>query len=85
MYEDALGHFTGNALLVYLRKEALAYAIKHQNDFWFRPEDAPSSGKNIGVTEADFSYKKHQDGDEVVSKMTRAEKKAAKRVRADLN
>jgi HIV Tat-specific factor 1 len=85
MYEDAQGNFTGSALLVFFKKESISNAITGQHNSWFRPEDAGSSSKNIRVMAADFSFKKNKDGDEIVSKMSRADKKASERVRAELN
>lgn len=53
------------------------------DDYWFRIED--QSQGTIRVKEADFSYKRNKDGDQIASKLTRKDKKASERNRADLN
>ena len=53
------------------------------DEYYFRIED--QSQGTIRVKEADFSYKKHKDGDEIASKLTRKDKKASERNRAELN
>ena len=83
MYTDDKGDFNGEALIVFFKKESIALAIKMMDDYWFRPED--QSHGTIRVKEADFSYKKNKDSDQIVSKLTRKDRKASERNRADLN
>lgn len=83
MYTDDEGNFNGEALIVYFKKDSIDLAIRMMDDYFFRIEDQ-SSG-TIHVKEAEFSYKKHKDGDQVASKLTRKDKKASERNRADLN
>lgn len=79
MYEDDNGSFKGEALVIYFKKASVAMAIKMADDYWFRPGDT----QKIMVKEADMSYKRHQDGNEV--KLVRKDKKANERNRAELN
>ncbi|KAL6706488.1 hypothetical protein ACN47E_005427 [Coniothyrium glycines] len=83
MYTDDDGNFNGDALIVYFKKDSIKLAIDMMDDYWFRIEDQ-SNGK-IRVKEADFSYKRNKDGDQIASKLTRKDKKASERNRADLN
>ncbi|KAJ4343124.1 hypothetical protein N0V95_006739 [Ascochyta clinopodiicola] len=83
MYTDEEGNFNGDCLIVYFKKDSVELAIRMMDDYYFRIEDQ-SQGK-IKVKEADFSYKKHKDGDEIASKLTRKDKKASERNRAELN
>ncbi|KAI8936288.1 hypothetical protein NX059_006709 [Plenodomus lindquistii] len=83
MYTDDEGNFNGEALIVYFRKDSIALAIDMMDDYWFRLEDQ-AAGK-IRVKEADFSYKRNKDSDQIASKLTRKDKKASERNRADLN
>lgn len=83
MYKDEEGNFNGDCLIVYFKKDSVELAIRMMDDYYFRIEDQ-SQGK-IRVKEADFSYKKHKDGDEIASKLTRKDKKASERNRAELN
>ncbi|KAF9696027.1 hypothetical protein EKO04_005966 [Ascochyta lentis] len=83
MYKDEEGNFNGECLIVYFKKDSVELAIRMMDDYYFRIEDQ-SQGK-IKVKEADFSYKKHKDGDEIASKLTRKDKKASERNRAELN
>lgn len=83
MYKDAEGNFNGDCLIVYFKKESVDLAIRMMDEYYFRIED--QSQGTIHVKEADFSYKKHKDGDEIASKLTRKDKKASERNRAELN
>jgi HIV Tat-specific factor 1 len=53
------------------------------DDYYFRIEE--QNNGTIRVKEADFSYKRNKDSDQIVSKLTRKDKKASERNRADLN
>ncbi|KAF3000131.1 hypothetical protein E8E13_004790 [Curvularia kusanoi] len=83
MYKDEEGNFNGDCLIVYFKKDSVKMAINMMDDYYLRIED--QSQGTIRVKEADFSYKKHKDGDEIASKMTRKDKKASERNRAELN
>jgi len=83
MYKDEDGNFNGDCLIVYFKKDSVHLAIRMMDDYFFRIED--QSQGTIHVKEADFSYKKHKDGDEIASKMTRKDKKTSERNRAELN
>lgn len=83
MYKDEDGNFNGDCLIVYFKKDSVHLAIRMMDDYYFRIED--QSQGTIHVKEADFSYKKHKDGDEIASKMTRKDKKTSERNRAELN
>ncbi|KAF1364772.1 hypothetical protein EJ07DRAFT_98167 [Lizonia empirigonia] len=83
MYKDEEGNFNGDCLIVYFKKDSVELAIRMMDDYYFRIED--QSQGMIRVKEADFSYKKHKDGDEIASKLTRKDKKASERNRAELN
>ncbi|KAJ4991339.1 Splicing factor U2AF-associated protein 2 [Stagonosporopsis vannaccii] len=83
MYKDDEGNFNGDCLIVYFKKESVDLAIRMMDNYFFRIED--QSQGMIRVKEADFSYKKHKDGDEIASKLTRKDKKASERNRAELN
>ncbi|KAH7388709.1 hypothetical protein BKA66DRAFT_56725 [Pyrenochaeta sp. MPI-SDFR-AT-0127] len=83
MYTDDEGNFNGEVLIVYFKKDSIDLAIKMMDDYWFRIED--QSQGTIRVKEADFSYKRNKDSDQIASKLTRKDKKASERNRADLN
>ncbi|KAF1840855.1 uncharacterized protein K460DRAFT_294821 [Cucurbitaria berberidis CBS 394.84] len=83
MYSDDEGNFNGEALIVYFKKDSIDLAIKMMDEYYFRIED--QSQGTIRVKEADFSYKRNKDGDQIASKLTRKDKKASDRNRADLN
>lgn len=83
MYTDDEGNFNGEALIVYFKKDSIKLAVDMMDDYWFRIED--QSNGTIRVKEADFSYKRNKDGDQIASKLTRKDKKASERNRADLN
>lgn len=83
MYTDDEGEFNGEALVVYFKKESIGLAITVLDDYPFRMGD--DSHGPITVKEADFSYKRNKDGDQIASKLTRKDKKASERNRADLN
>lgn len=82
MYTDEEGNFNGDALIVYFKKDSINIAIDMMDDYYFRLEDQ-SQGK-IRVKEADFSYKRNKDGEQIASKLSRKDKKASERNRADL-
>ena len=69
MYKDEDGNFNGDCLIVYFKKDSVHLAIRMMDDYYFRIED--QSQGTIHVKEADFSYKKHKDGDEIASKYGR--------------
>lgn len=81
MYADEDGEFKGEALIVYFKKDSVGMAVRMMDDSWFRPGEGP----NIRVQEADMSYKKIQDGQEVSKKLVRKDKKANERNRAEMN
>lgn len=83
MYTNDEGDFNGEALIVYFKKDSIDLAIRMMDDYFFRIEE--QNHGTIGVKEADFSYKRNKDGDQIASKLTRKDKKAAERNRADLN
>ena len=83
MYLDEEGNFNGEALIVYFKKDSIDLAIKMMDEYYFRIED--QSQGVIRVKEADFSYKRNKDGDDIASKLTRKDRKASERNRADLN
>lgn len=83
MYTDDEGNFNGEVLIVYFKKDSIALAIRMMDDYYFRIEDQTNG--TIRVKEADFAYKKNKDGDQAASKLTRKDKKASERNRADLN
>lgn len=83
MYEDDEGKFNGEALIVYFRKDSIKLAIQMMDDYFFRIED--QSAGRIRVKEADMSYKRNKEGDEIAKKLSRQDKKASERNRADLN
>lgn len=68
---------------MYFKKESVGLAIRMMDDYFFRLEDQ-TKGK-IGVKEADFSYKRHKDGDAIASKLNRKDKKASENNRRELN
>jgi len=82
MYADDKGDFNGEALIVYFKKDSVNMAITLQDDYPFRLGDETSK---TNVQEADMSYKKHTDGQEVKEKLVRKDKKAAERHRAEMN
>jgi HIV Tat-specific factor 1 len=84
MYADNEGKFNGDALIVYFKKDSIGLAIQMMDDYFFRIEEQKEGGK-IRVKEADFSYKRNKDSEQIVSKLTRKDKKASERNRADLN
>jgi HIV Tat-specific factor 1 len=75
--------FTGEALIVYFKQASIALAIQMMDDYWFRIEEQTNG--TITVKEADYSYKRNTDSEQIVSKLTRKDKKASERNRADLN
>jgi HIV Tat-specific factor 1 len=79
MYADDKGDFKGDALVVYLKKDSVDLAIRMGDDYWFR---ATNVDHHINVKEADTSFKRHQDGQEV--KFVRKDKKANEATRARL-
>jgi HIV Tat-specific factor 1 len=83
MYSDDEGNFTGEALIVYFKRRSIALAIQMMDDNYFRIEEQ-QNGK-VTVKEADFSYKRNKDSAQIVSKLTRKDKKTSERNRADLN
>ncbi|KAF1915038.1 hypothetical protein BDU57DRAFT_260653 [Ampelomyces quisqualis] len=83
MYADDEGNFNGEALIVYFKSDSIDLAVKMLDDYWFRIEE--QNNGTISVKEADFSYKRNKDSEQVVSKLTRQDKKASERNRADLN
>jgi HIV Tat-specific factor 1 len=83
MYSDDQGDFSGEALIVYFKKDSIDLAIRMMDDYYFRIEEQGNG--TIGVKEADFSYKRNKDSEQIGSKLTRKDKKASERNRADLN
>lgn len=83
LYKDDEGNLNGEALIVYFKKESIDLAIKMMDDYWFRIEDQKHG--TITVREADQSYKHNKGSDEIASKLTRKDKKASERARANLN
>ena len=83
MYADDEGNFNGNALIVYFKRASIALACTMLDGYPLRM-DEPEKG-TITVTEADPSHKKNKDSEQIVSKLTRKDKKASERNRADLN
>ena len=83
MYTDDEGKFNGEALIVYFKAASIGLAIQMLDDYFFRIEE--QNNGTIHVKEADFSYKRNKDADQIVSKLTRKDKKASERNRADLN
>ncbi|KAH9865754.1 hypothetical protein J1614_009341 [Plenodomus biglobosus] len=83
MYTDDQGNFNGEALIVYFKKDSIDLAMRMMDDYYFRIEDQTAG--RICVKEADLSYKRNKDNDEIASKLTRKDKKASERKRADLN
>ncbi|KAF1831870.1 hypothetical protein BDW02DRAFT_504298 [Decorospora gaudefroyi] len=82
-YDKKTGEFDRTALITYFRKESIRNAIDMKDDYYLRPGDY-SSGK-INVYEADFDGKKEKDGDAIASKLSRQDRKALERNRAELN
>lgn len=83
MYLNEKGEFNGEALIVYFKKDSIRLAIQMQDDYWFRMGEEGQC--KISVKEADMSYKREKDGEKAVAKLTRKDKKASERNRADLN
>ena len=84
LYNDKeSGKFNGTAMIKYFKKDSIDLAIRMMDDYYLRPGDA--SHGTIRVQEADMSYKKEKDGDAVASKLTRKDRKASERNRAELN
>ena len=84
MYNDEeTGKFTGNAMIVYFKKEAIVNAIKVMDDYVLRPGDY-STG-TIQVEPAKLEHKKEKDGESIASKLTRKDRKASERNRQELN
>jgi HIV Tat-specific factor 1 len=83
MYADDEGNFNGEALVVYFKRASIDLAIQMMDDYFFRIEE--QNNGTIRVKEADFSYKRNKDSEQIVSKLTRKDKKASERNRADLN
>ncbi|CAN9308443.1 unnamed protein product [Alternaria alternata] len=82
MYETD-GVFNGTAMVVYFKKEAIANAIRLMDEFPLRPGD--NSNGNIHVEAAKIEHKKERDGEKIASKLTRKDRKASERNRAELN
>jgi HIV Tat-specific factor 1 len=78
MYKDDEGNFNGDALIVYFKKD-----VRMMDEYYFRIED--QSQGVIRVKEADFSYKKNTDGEAIKNQLSRKDKKASERNRAELN
>ena len=57
LYNDELGRFKGDALIVYFRAESVELAVQMLDDSDFRFGVSSSAGR-IRVSEADWSYKK---------------------------
>lgn len=83
MYADEQGNFNGSVLVVYFKRDSIAQAIMRIDGWEFRLGD--QSNGVVKVQEADMSYKKHTDGEEVKTKLVRKDRKAAERTRAELN
>lgn len=83
MYTDSEGNFNGEALIVYFKPHSIALAIQMMDDYYFRIEEQTNG--TIAVKEADFSYKRNKDSEQIVKSLTRKDKKASERQRADLN
>ncbi|KNG51319.1 splicing factor u2af-associated protein 2 [Stemphylium lycopersici] len=84
MYTDEeTGKFTGNAMVIYFRKEAITNAVNMMDDYVLRPGDY--SNGTIRVEPASIEHKKERDGDKIASKLTRKDRKASERNRAELN
>jgi HIV Tat-specific factor 1 len=83
MYADDEGNFNGEVLIVYFKRASIDLAIRMMDDYFFRIEE--QNHGTIRVKEADFSYKRNKDSEQIVSKLTRKDKKASERNRADLN
>ncbi|KAH6615196.1 hypothetical protein C7974DRAFT_380060 [Boeremia exigua] len=83
MYKDDEGNFNGDCLIVYFKKDSVDLAIQMMDDYYLNIED--QSHGTIHVKEADYSYKKYTDSDTIASKLTRKDKKASERNRAELN
>jgi HIV Tat-specific factor 1 len=82
-YTDDEGNVKNEALIVFFKKESIANAIRIMDGFPLRPGD--DAHGDISVKEADPANKKVQDGDQVVAKLTRKDKKMSERNRAELN
>jgi HIV Tat-specific factor 1 len=82
-YTDDEGNFKNEALIVFFKKESIANAIRIMDGFPLRPGDYENG--DISVKEADPANKKVQDGDQVVSKLSRKDRKESERVRAEQN
>ncbi|KAF3042244.1 hypothetical protein E8E11_000410 [Didymella keratinophila] len=83
MYKDDEGNFNGDALIVYFKKDSVDLAIRMMDEYYFRIED--QSQGVIRVKEADYSYKKNTDGEAIKNQLSRKDKKASERNRAELN
>lgn len=83
MYTDEHGSFNGDCLIVYFKKESVDLAIRMMDEYYFRFDDR-SQGV-IRVREAELSYKKHKDSDEIAAKLTRRDRKVAEQNRAEWN
>jgi RNA recognition motif-containing protein len=81
--EEKDGVFTGNAMIVYFKKEAIANAVRLMDDYPLRLGDTTNG--NIHVEPASIETKKERDGDKIASKLTRKDRKASERNRAELN
>jgi HIV Tat-specific factor 1 len=81
--EEKDGVFTGNAMIVYFKKEAIANAVRLMDDYPLRLGDTTNG--NIRVEPASIETKKERDGDKIASKLTRKDRKASERNRAELN
>lgn len=82
LYYDEEGKFKGEALITYFKKDSVPLAIDMRDDSWFRPSN---TNGNIRVQEADMSYKRHTDGEQVKHFMSRKEKKENERSKAEKN
>lgn len=84
MYMDEqTASFTGNAMVIYFRKEAITNAVNMMDDYVLRPGDY--SNGTIRVEPASLEHKKERDGDKIAAKLTRKDRKASERNRAELN
>ena len=81
--EEKDGRFTGNAMIVYFKKEAIVNAVKLADDYPLRLGETEHG--NIHVEPASMEYKKEKDGEKVASKLTRRDRKATERNRQELN
>lgn len=83
MYSDENGDFSGDVLVVYFKRESIQQAILRLDGWEFRLGD--QSNGVVKVQEADMSFKKVTDGEEVKKTLVRKDRKAAERTRAELS